>query len=122
MWQEAPPGHTFARCTHSRQDFVGFWRCVRDRNRNSENQHSLYAAPAPASAVAPVVVDVVVVIVVVVVVAAAVVHINKYHSNAAQSRRSAFLSARQSVVPPLPPPVQLPRARASALKFDFKYH
>lgn len=118
MWQEAPPGHTFARCTHSRQDFVGFWRCVRDRNRNSENQHSLYAAPAPtpASAVAPVVV-----VVVVVVVAVAVVHINKYHSNAAQSRRSAFLSARQSVVPPLPASVHLPRA-ASALKFDFKYH
>lgn len=117
MWQESPPGHTSARCTHSRQDFVGFWRGVRDRNRNSGSQHSLYAAAPLAVVVTPVVI----VVVVVVVVAAAVVHINKCHSNAAQSRRSAFLSARQSVVPSLPFSFQLAQA-ATALKFDFKYH
>lgn len=117
VWQESPPGHTSARCTHSRQDFVGFWRGVRDRNRNSGSQHSLYAAAPLAVVVAPVVI----VVVVVVVVAAGVVHINKCHSNAAQSRRSAFLSARQSVVPSLLPSFQLAQT-ASALKFDFKYH
>lgn len=88
-------------CTlHSQQaeDFVGFRRGVRDRNRNSGNQHSLYYA-AHVVVVAPVAVTVVVVIVV----AAAVVHINKCHSNAAQSRRSAFLSARHSASQPHEP-------------------